>query len=1670
MRIDTMKYLPISKMLAAMFVLALMLPLNALADDEGDSFDEATDLQLSTPFYGAIDEEGDTDFFSFTLEFSATVTFWTTGEIDTYPELYDVDEDLIDVSRFGAENGNFVIQISLSAGTYNLAVSGERGAVGDYELNASISSTPDITLSVDAGSDDYSVNESIVFSEINAELGFMDVPDFTQLSYVWTQLSGSEVTFVDSTNSQLSFTAPALPEKESELLVFQVTVTDPATGAEASDTVDIYLQDLPNELPSNEELAFDKTVEAYIYVFDVTGSSPNSSYDRDIDYHKIEFDNDASLGISVTTEIPLVVSLINSSGTTIVSESIRFSGDFILTEKFLVAGTYYLKVSSLSGYEFLSLPGGNYSLTATQGDPILNSGDIDVSITANFPDLTTGQSFYGVGLDVHWTFSATVGQDNYGLCNTVSGSSFDATSSYFIENYTRQVKDGCEYDITLQIESLTGTDTDLDGSFSASVDSDGNVTLTQISGENDGLSVFNDQVIFGGGVTFDFGTMSLLVSEQISDSESEPADYSLLSLSYESENYPEISASGIQGSSIQNGDYISIPLPTVSGGYEYSLTYSISGKIFHDIYGTFSLSNESSDYINDELTFVPNQSPIANAGEDQSVNRGDLVTLNASQSVDVDGALLSYTWLQLGEQTVTLNNADTANANFISPIINTPSLLSFEVTVMDDLGSVSSDTVQVTVNHTNLAPVVMDFLVSTTEDVASNIELLATDNDDDTLTFSVVQSPSSGTLSSLDGNKTVYTPDQDFFGSDSFSYRVNDGIADSNLANVTIEVSSVNDVPIITSDPVENARETKLYRYELTATDVDSETLNYSALTIPSWLSLVDGVLSGTPLEADVGEHVVVLQVSDEESPAETATQSFNIVVIDFEEIALQITAPPDIVLEASSLLTEVELGEPEIEAEEDSQVTVSVDQTGPFAVGEYLLVWSATEEGSNTVTATQKVTIEDTTAPLIETPDLIEIDATGEFTDITSNIDFSATDLVDGIVEIELVSDNIQQSGLQQIAVSATDSHGNQAEQLVQVAIHPQLMLGIDKVAEKSADVVIPIQLSGAAAIFPVKISYQIDEAGQLVDGEFLVESEDIESLVITLSDGLFAGDQVIVTLTSVQNAVLSSDKQLVITIIDTNYAPTLKVDLYQDEMSASIVDQTNGSIELKASVFDSNLDDVHDILWLDSDSNELGNGATLTLDPLDLTVGKYSVMVKVSETNTNEAYSNVVEKVFWVVDSLPLLTEADTDGDGISDIDEGYTDSDSDGIPDFKDTNYSENELPVLSGIRKLQASVGIQLGLGESVQQQAGGLGDSAGLTQEELINLYGTLAIDEEFDFAFPLIDFVANSLDQQGDSLTLLIALEDGSALPENASYRKFSIDTGWREFVSDAANSIASALTDAQGNCPSFDSELYIEGLTAGDQCVVLTIQDGSANDDDALTNAVVVDPGAIVVEVPNLAPQIVVSGDESVNEGQVLTLNASATNDPEGKPLTYVWQQLTGPAVILEGDNSSVLNLTAPNLDADEQIELQLTVSDGKNSSVWTKVILITFVNQLPELTVSASSSSVLEKESVTLTATATDADGQNLSYVWEQISGPNVNLGSADTAQLTIIMPEVDSNSKLVFKITVFDGNDTVTQYMNLIVVNKEGGGINPLTLLLLILAWSLALVFQTRKSTNY
>jgi hypothetical protein len=113
--------------------------------------------------------------------------------------------------------------------------------------------------------------------------------------------------------------------------------------------------------------------------------------------------------------------------------------------------------------------------------------------------------------------------------------------------------------------------------------------------------------------------------------------------------------------------------------------------------------HQSDDFVN---VTVKNQNriPSADAGPDQTVSEFSIVKLDGSSSFDPDGESLTYSWMQVGGQAVSLSNANQAITTFTAPsVVSTDVMLTFQLTVSDGI-DVAANTVTVRVQNVNHAP------------------------------------------------------------------------------------------------------------------------------------------------------------------------------------------------------------------------------------------------------------------------------------------------------------------------------------------------------------------------------------------------------------------------------------------------------------------------------------------------------------------------------------------------------------------------------------------------------------------------------------------------------------------------------------------------------------------------------------------------------------------------------------------------------------------------------------------------------------------------------------------------------------------------------------------------------------------------------------------------------
>jgi FG-GAP repeat. len=287
-----------------------------------------------------------------------------------------------------------------------------------------------------------------------------------------------------------------------------------------------------------------------------------------------------------------------------------------------------------------------------------------------------------------------------------------------------------------------------------------------------------------------------------------------------------------------------------------------------------------------------NDAPVANA--DVAVLQEDTaLSINVlGNDSDMDGTLVPASVEVVGAP---VNGTAQVNA-VIGAIVYTPGENfsggdSFTYRVQDNEGAWSAPaTVTITVEAVNDEPLANDDAAVTDEDTAVAIDLLANDNDVDGVldpASLVFTQPVKGTLTDNGDGTVTYTPEADFFGTDSFTYTVADDEGGlSNSATVTVTINPINDAPVISGTPAVSVNQDSAYSFTPIASDVDpNTTLTFSIANQPDWASFntATGALTGTPGNDDVGDYNgIVITVSD--GLLNASLPAFAITVVDIND------------------------------------------------------------------------------------------------------------------------------------------------------------------------------------------------------------------------------------------------------------------------------------------------------------------------------------------------------------------------------------------------------------------------------------------------------------------------------------------------------------------------------------------------------------------------------------------------------------------------------------------------------------------------------------------------------------------------------------------------------------------------------------------------------------------
>ena len=223
----------------------------------------------------------------------------------------------------------------------------------------------------------------------------------------------------------------------------------------------------------------------------------------------------------------------------------------------------------------------------------------------------------------------------------------------------------------------------------------------------------------------------------------------------------------------------------------------------------------------------------------------------------------------------------------------------------------------------------------------------------------------------------------------------------------------------------------------------------------------------------------------------------------------------------------------------------------------------------------------------------------------------------------------------------------------------------------------------------------------------------------------------------------------------------------------------------------------------------------------------------------------------------------------------------------------------------------------------------------------------------------------------------------------------------------------SATLAAATSAKPNFKADV------AGTYVATLVVSDGKANSELAAVS--------ILASATTLAPVAKPGVNQSVVTGTKVSVDASASSDPNGDSITYRWSLLFKPAGSTATLSSATTASATFTADLAGTYLVGLTVNDGKvDSPVVVLTVTAAKLNAVPVAN-AGSNQNVTAATLTTLDGTAsTDADLDGLSYTWSLISKPsssNATLSSTTSPKPTFT-PDVAGT--YVASLVVSDGKD--------------------------------------------
>ncbi|MDF1838591.1 MAG: PA14 domain-containing protein, partial [Planctomycetota bacterium] len=987
-----------------------------------------------------------------------------------------------------------------------------------------------------------------------------------------------------------------------------------------------------------------------------------------------------------------------------------------------------------------------------------------------------------------------------------------------------------------------------------------------------------------------------------------------------------------------------------------------------------------------------NDGPSADAGSDQAVHEGDVVTLRGS-GVDPEGQDLTYRWVQTGGPDIVLDDPTNAAPTFVAPEGLANVDFTFELQVSDG-ESMQADLVTVTVNADNDAP---SAVASVPKPGMWNYEYFDLPGSSYSNLDQAGFTLEGGSQSSLTPTETGVTDSlnpSDFDTGDLFGLRMTTQLVIDEAGSYDFQSYAddgvrlfVDGIEVLEDDGLHAARNASGDPVELTAgvhelTVVYFENRGAQVLDVSisgpdtgdAFVSLggYPGVNAGSQTVVDEGQLVQLdgSASSDPESEGLTyrwvQTGGSTVVLSDANSATPSFVAPEGLI--NSNITFELQVSDGTNVSTDTVTLLVNADNDAPTAeAGSHQAVQELDTVqlvGSGVDPEGEGLSYQ--WVQTSGTPVVLD-DAT------SSNPTFQAPEgLVNSDLNFELrVSDGVHTSVDTVVITVGADNDA------------PSSDAGPDQVAQENATV----QLAGSG----------LDPEAQGVTFEWVqVSGPSVVLDDFTAPDPIFSAPEMVANTEvvfelRVSDGVHTTSDTVSVMVNADNDAPSAEAGPNQSVAEGAIVQMTGAGEDPEGEGLTYN--------WVQV------SGPAVVLDQADTATPTFDAPNWLS--NSDVAFElHVSDGTNTSVDTVTITIQADDDAPSCG---AGF------------DQTVVENSTVQLGGFAEDPEGQGLTY---TWVQTS----GPSVVLSDAHSLEpTFASPDLVANSDITFELR--VSDGVNTSVDSVTIAVNADDDApsadagpnqAVEENSEVqlRGVGVDpegTGltytWLQTSGPTVT-----LSGADTASPTFTAP---ELLSNTDVVFELSVSDG--------TN-VSVDTVTVTVGADNDSPAIDAGADLRVQEDDLVQLRGQAT-DPEGQGLTYEWIQTAGPSVELMNADSATPTFVAPNLAADAEAVFELRVSDGVNTAVDTMVVQIVADDDSPVNVDAGSDQMVEELDQVQLIGLGTDLEGQDLTYRWVQTSGTPVVLDDAHSDSPQFRAPEGLVNSDLTFELQVSDGLHTTT-----------------------------------------